>query len=68
MRENNLLKKFRGTNFDDVLDAISKGLLVVNINSYIYAVPYVVDEKENSVFLKTLYPSRKLTKKHRTKL
>ena len=38
-------------------------ILVVDINGYAYAVPYVWDETETSVFLKTLYPSRTYTKR-----
>ncbi len=32
-------------------------MLVVEINNYAYAVPYV--ESENEIFLKTVFPSRK---------
>lgn len=35
---------------------------VVLLNQYIYLVPYVEDEQK--IFLKTIYPSRKLTKKY----
>jgi hypothetical protein len=35
---------------------------VVNINNYAYIVPYVIDEKNKKIFLKTIYPSRKYTK------
>ncbi len=34
--------------------------MVVNINEYIYLVPYV--ESEDEIFLKTIIPSRKATK------
>ena len=33
----------------------------ININDYIYAVPYVPEGKDG-VFLKTIYPSRRKTK------
>jgi hypothetical protein len=39
-------------------------LYVVKINNYIYAVPYVINEKKREIFLKTIYPSRILTKKY----
>lgn len=39
-------------------------IFIVKIKSYIYAVPYVFDRKRNLIFLKTIYPSRKLTKKY----
>jgi hypothetical protein len=35
-------------------------IFVIEINAYIYFVPYI--ENENEVFLKTIYPSRKFTK------
>ena len=76
--KNILLKKSRGVSFEDVLKYIEKGylldniphpnkkyrsqrILVVKIKSYAYAVPYVLDEKGN-IFLKTVFPSRALTK------
>lgn len=42
----------------------NQGLLVVNIRKYAFVAPYVIDENRKKVFLKTVYPSRKLTKKH----
>ncbi|OGH18938.1 MAG: hypothetical protein A2868_03700 [Candidatus Levybacteria bacterium RIFCSPHIGHO2_01_FULL_40_15b] len=46
-------KKYRG-----------QKLFVVKIGVYIYVVPYVIDRKRQVLFLKTLYPSGKLTKKY----
>jgi len=37
-------------------------MLVLNIEEYIYLVPYV--ESEEEIFLKTIIPSRKATKKY----
>lgn len=37
-------------------------LYIVEINSYAYVVPYVVDDGRGILFLKTIYPSRKHTK------
>ena len=37
-------------------------LFFVNINNYIYTVPFVEDE--NKIFLKTVYPDRIATKKY----
>jgi len=37
-------------------------ILVVEIESYAYYVPYVEDE--DKIFLKTIFPSRKATKKY----
>jgi len=76
--KNILLKEERGVNFEDVLEVIKKGdtldnienkkyknqkIYVIKMKSYIYAVPYVVT-KEGNIFLKTIYPSRKLTKQY----
>lgn len=36
---------------------------VVDINGYAYFVPFVKN-KDNEIFLKTIFPSRKLTKKY----
>ena len=37
-------------------------MFIININNYAYLVPFVEDEKE--IFLKTIIPSRKATKKY----
>lgn len=39
-------------------------ILVIKINKYVYAVPYVIDKKRKKIFLKTVYPSRVLNKKY----
>jgi len=36
--------------------------VVISIDDYVYLVPYVEDQKE--IFLKTIIPSRKATKKY----
>ena len=41
-----------------------QNVFVVEINSYIYAVPFILD-KDSNIILKTDYPSRKLDKKYR---
>jgi hypothetical protein len=38
-------------------------IYVVNINHYIYLVPFVKKD-ENTLFLKTIFPHRKLTKRY----
>lgn len=38
-------------------------IFVVKINSYIHAVPFVIDDQSN-IILKTAFPSRKLHKKY----
>lgn len=39
-------------------------IFIVKIKKYVYCVPYVIDTKRKVFFLKTIYPSRKLTKKY----
>ncbi len=76
--KNKILKQKRGVTFEqivmhiengDVLDIIDhpnktkynhQRVLVININEYAYAVPFV--EQNEIRFLKTVVPSRKLTK------
>lgn len=76
------LKETRGIGFEDIIQAIEVGnlivdkrhpnkkkyprqkLFVVKLGNYIYSVPYVVDHERQAFFLKTLYPSRKLTRKY----
>ena len=78
--KNEKLKEERNISFEDViyyienekLHAILKHknperysgqkIYVVEINNYIYLVPFV--ETENEIFLKTIIPSRKATKKY----
>ena len=38
-------------------------IFVIKFNEYIYAVPFIIDDKSN-IILKTAYPSRKLFKKY----
>ena len=67
----------RGACFEDVIDAINDGrlievvphktrpnqhMMILLIGSYIYSVPYV--ENEAGIFLKTIYPNRKLTRNY----
>jgi len=78
--KNTLLLQNRKISFEDVLSAISSGgliktiahpnqnkyngqqIFVINIKKYIYLVPFV--ETEQKIFLKTIIPSRKATKKY----
>lgn len=39
-------------------------ILVIKIEKYAFAVPYVIDPKKKIIFLKTVYPSRVLTNKY----
>ena len=73
--KNILLKKERDIGFEDVILAIfedrlldiiehpnQQKIFVVEIYHYIYLVPFI--KKENEIFLKTIIPSRKATKKY----
>jgi uncharacterized DUF497 family protein len=78
--KNELLKEERQISFEDVVFYIEQGFLldvlehpnqekyqgqkifVVQIDEYAYLVPFVEDERE--IFLKTIIPSRKATKKY----
>jgi len=80
LEKNESLKLERGVSFDDVLILIfenklldttdhpnkkkypNQKMFVVEIDHYVYLVPFVEDEKK--VFLKTIFPSRKATKKY----
>jgi uncharacterized DUF497 family protein len=41
-------------------------IYLVDINGYVYLVPFV-RKNEDTVFLKTIFPSRKMTKSHLTR-
>jgi hypothetical protein len=78
--KNELLKEERQISFEDVVFYIEQGFLldvlehpnqekyqgqkifVVQIDEYAYLVPFVEDERE--IFLKTIIPSRKATKRY----
>ena len=77
--KNEHLKNERGISFEEIVFHIEKGdqldviqnpsekypnqkMFIININNYAYLVPFVEDEKE--IFLKTIIPSRKATKKY----
>jgi len=79
--KNELLRKERGISFEEIVFHIERGdvadvlehpnqvrypgqrVFVVIVNQYAYLVPF--EESEHEVFLKTIIPSRKLTKKYR---
>ncbi len=78
--KNEKLKRERNISFEDILYYIEHGQLiavisnsrqekyvgqkiyVIEIDNYAYLVPFV--ETENEIFLKTIIPSRKATKKY----
>jgi len=78
--KNEFLKLERDISFEDVVNAIEENkvleirihpnenkypnqkILIVEMDNYIYCVPFV--ENEEKYFLKTIFPSRKLTKRY----
>ena len=78
--KNEVLKKTRGVSFEEIVFHIENGdeldvyphpnperyqnqlISVVVVNDYAYLVPYV--ESEDGIFLKTIIPSRKATKRY----
>ena len=78
--KNEQLRTDRGISFEEILFHIENGdvldilqhpnqekyggqrIFVVEVNEYVHLVPFVEDETE--VFLKTIIPSRKATKKY----
>jgi len=78
--KNEWLKTKRGMSFQEVLDHIAEGnlldvvthpnqekyegqrIFVVKMRNYVWLVPFV--ETEDEIFLKTIIPSRKATRKY----
>ncbi len=40
-------------------------IYLIDYRDYIWAVPHVIGQENDEIFLKTIYPSRKLTKRFR---
>ena len=74
-KKNEILKIKRGISFEEVALLIESGhilgieenpnrpnqkIYILEINNYAFIVPFV--ERENEIFLKTVFPSRKYTK------
>ena len=80
--KNEELKTKRGVSFEIIVEAIERGnllddiphpnqelypnqrIFMVKLANYVYEVPYVESDSER--FLKTIFPSRKATKKYLT--
>ena len=80
--KNERLKAERNISFEEVKIAVNEGkvlddfehsnkerypkqrIMIVEIDNYAYYVPYVQDDEK--VFFKTIFPSRKATKKYLT--
>jgi len=78
--KNEWLKEERGICFEDVVHALDEGkeldrishpnkklhpnqkMIIINIENYAYIIPFVEDSEK--LFLKTIIPSRKMTKKY----
>ena len=78
--KNEQLKNERGICFEDIVLRINTGhalgivehpnqkrypnqmILLINVDGYVYVVPFII--QENGIFLKTIFPSRKYTKKY----
>lgn len=78
--KNRQLKQQRGVCFEEVFEAINNGRLidtiknpnsdrypnqstfVINLRGYVYCVPFV--ESESTIFLKTIFPNRKMKKRY----
>jgi uncharacterized DUF497 family protein len=78
--KNDVLARERGITFEEIVQRIEKGsrvfeadhpnrekypgqkIMIVDIDGYAYLVPFVIDG--NELFLKTIIPSRKATKKY----
>ena len=56
-----------GRILDDIKNASrpNQRVFILEINNYVFAVPYVFDAE--TVFLKTMFPSRKLTARYKGK-
>ena len=78
--KNQILKQERAVSFEEVVFLIQSGqiidvlenpvrtnqkLYILSINDYAYVVPFV--EKNEEIFLKTIFPSRKFTKLYKLK-
>ena len=77
--KNNKLRVERNVSFEQISEIILEGkyidilehakrdnqfLFIIELNDYIYAVPFLFDEEDN-IILKTAFPSRKLNKIYR---
>jgi len=78
--KNRQLRQERGVSFEKIVWAIANGQLlevvghpnidkypnqkiyILNINDYVYLVPFV--ENNDAIFLKTIIPSRKATRRY----
>jgi hypothetical protein len=72
------LQRIRNISFEEITDIIVRGeyieilehparenqqIFIISIHNYTWAVPFVLED-DNTIFLKTAYPSRKMHKKY----
>ena len=80
VEKNSQLKEERGISFEDIVFYIDRGdvldivphpqpskypgqrMFIINIENYAYLIPFI--ESEGAIFLKTIIPSRRATKKY----
>jgi len=80
LAKNEELKALRKISFEDIVFSISRNglmdileypdqkrypgqrIFIVNVDDYAYIVPFIEDE--NTIFLKTIIPSQKMTRKY----
>jgi hypothetical protein len=71
--KNERLKRARGVSFEEILEAeligvkkhpsrANQNVMLFMYKRYVWVVPYVIDG--DSIYLKTLFPSRKYTREH----
>ncbi len=69
------LKRIRGVSFKEIIkgkiiDEIlnptreNQRIFIIEYKQYVWAIPFVIQE-DGSIFLKTIYPSRKLTRRYK---
>jgi len=61
IEEGRLLDDIKHPNADDYPN---QRIFIVELENYAYLIPYVEDEEKKEIFLKTAFPSRKMTKKY----
>ena len=75
--KNEILKRDRGISFEEIVYLIESGqilgieenpgrtnqkIYILEIENYAFVVPFI--EKDNEIFIKTAFPSRKYTKRY----
>lgn len=61
VEEGRLLDDIKHPNSDNYPN---QKVFIVELEGYAYVIPYVSNKDKNEIFLKTVFPSRKMTKKY----